>query len=61
MSGASPALPARRAAATFVVPQARGAGAYESRQDREGSSGKFVKVATVRLGFLALSPHHRLR
>ncbi len=37
-------------AAIIGVPQARGAGARESRQDREGSSGKRVKVATVRLG-----------
>ena len=35
---------------TFAPPQARGAGACELRQDREGSSGKRVMVATVRLG-----------
>ncbi len=36
-------------------PQARGAGARESRQDREGSSGKRVKVATVRLGLVRVA------
>jgi hypothetical protein len=42
---------------TFASPQARGAGARESRQDREGSSGKRARVATVRLGYPS-SPVH---
>ncbi len=39
------------------MPQARGAEARESRQDREGSSGKRVTVATVRLGSITRPAH----
>ena len=39
------------------MPQARGAEARESRQDREGSSGKRVTVATVRLGSIIRPAH----